>query len=85
MKIENLDIKKTFFLSLNERQKRNFLAIEAENLGYGGISEVSRAFGVARKTIRVGIKELSSENNLSLERIRRKGGGRKKKLKPTIH
>lgn len=81
MEIKNLDIKKVFFSSLNERQKRSFLAIEAQSLGYGGISKVSRTFGADRKTISVGITELSSENNLSFQRIRKEGGGRKKKLK----
>jgi len=81
MEIENLDNKKTFFYELNERQKRSFLAIEAQRLGYGGISEVSRKFGVSRATISKGITELESGNNLSTERIRRVGGGRKKKLK----
>lgn len=82
MEIKNLDIKKAFFRGLNERQKRSFLAIEAQVLGYGGISEVSRKFGVSRDTISRGIRELGSENNLSPKRIRRAGGGRKKKLKP---
>lgn len=81
MEIENLDIKKVFFSGLNERQKRSYLAIEAQRLGYGGISEVSRKFGVSRDTISKGIAELKSENNVSNKRIRKAGGGRKKKLK----
>lgn len=81
MEIENLDIKKTFFSGLNERQKRSFLAIEAQRLGYGGISEVSRKFGVSRDTISKGITELEPDSNVLINRIRRAGGGRKKKLK----
>lgn len=79
MKIANLDIKKTFYINLNERHKRHFLAIEASQLGYGGISEVSRAFGVNRRTISTGITELKSGNTLAPERIRKEGAGRKKK------
>lgn len=81
MEIENLDIKKAFFSGLNERQKRSFLAIEAQRLGYGGISEVSRKFGVSRDTISKGITELEPDSNVLINRIRRAGGGRKKKLK----
>jgi CHAD domain-containing protein len=43
---------------LNERARRLFVASEALAYGYGGISAVSRATGVARRTIRVGIAEL---------------------------
>jgi hypothetical protein len=44
--------------SLNERARRLFVASEAVACGYGGISLVSRATGVARRTIGVGITEL---------------------------
>ncbi len=81
MEIENLDMKKVFIKSLNERQKRQFLAVEANQLGYGGISFVSRSFNVNRETISIGITELNSDSDIRPGRIRRKGGGRKKKLK----
>lgn len=79
MKIENLDEKKRFYKSLNERQKRHFLAVEAKSLGYGGILFVSRAFGVSRTTVHQGINELDSGEELPVGRIRKIGGGRKKK------
>ncbi|MFT5646102.1 MAG: hypothetical protein ACI976_000780 [Aureispira sp.] len=41
MEIENLDIKKAFLCELNERQKRSFLAIEAQGFGYGIFVHVS--------------------------------------------
>ena len=65
---------------LNEKQKRLYLASEAEAIGYGGISQVSRISGVSRVTIRQGVKELKSEagNEIKAEVSRRKGGGRKK-------
>jgi DNA-binding MurR/RpiR family transcriptional regulator len=45
---------------LNEKQKRIFLASEAQSLGYGGISKISKFSGVSRPTISQGIKELNS-------------------------
>jgi len=65
---------------LNEKQKRLYLASEAEAIGYGGISAVSRISGVSRVTISQGIKELKGENvpESKIESSRKKGGGRKK-------
>lgn len=79
MEIENLDIKKTFYSSLNERHKRHFAALEAQQLGHGGIATVSECFGIDRGTIRIGIRELESKEQLEAGRVRKKGGGRKKK------
>ncbi len=64
---------------LNEASLRLWAANEALSLGYGGVSEVSRATELSRTTIHAGIAELESaavahESN----RIRRSGGGRKK-------
>ena len=47
---------------LNEKQKRIFLASEAQSLGYGGISKISKLSGVSRPTISQGIKELNSND-----------------------
>lgn len=64
---------------LNEKVKRLYLAVEAKSLGYGGISEVSKATGVSRTTITLGIKELEeSITSGDKTRIRKKGGGRKR-------
>src|SRR5260370_19551657 len=46
-------------------------------MGWGGISAVSRATGISRKTISHGINELHERGGASTGRIRRKGGGRK--------
>jgi len=64
---------------LNEASLRLWAANEALSLGYGGVSEVSRATELSRTTIHAGMAELASaamahESN----RIRRSGGGRKK-------
>lgn len=74
----NLERKKEFFDKLDERRKRQYAAIEAESLGYGGQSAVFRAFGISISTIRKGIRELQQEENIPLNRIRKVGGGRKK-------
>lgn len=81
MKIDNLDYKKHFYSSLNERQRRHFAALEAKNLGHGGIKAVSEAFGISVVTIREGIKELENQDELTENRVRHSGGGRKKNSK----
>lgn len=73
---------------LNERQKRLYLAMEAEDVGHGGVLVVSKASNVSRKTIIKGKKELQefsqtdtvvlSEDIAVIDRVRKAGGGRKK-------
>jgi transposase len=63
---------------LNERTRRLFAATEALLIGRGGITLVSRATGLSRKAISLGIKQLQEEASISPGRIRRVGGGRKK-------
>lgn len=67
------------FPEMNEKLKRHWAACEAMALGRGGISEVSRATGLSRNTIRKGIREV--EEGMphlveEIERVRRPGGGR---------
>ena len=71
-----------FLPLLNEKQKRLYLASEAEALGHGGITSISNATGVSRVTITAGIKELNSGEFIDTSdegttRIRREGAGRK--------
>src|SRR6266436_1527086 len=54
-----------------------FAANEAMAIGWGGISLVSRATGLARQVISAGIKELQEGQRAGEGRIRRIGGGRK--------
>ncbi len=61
----------------NERAQRRWAAVEAVSLGYGGISAVAAATGLARTTIERGITELDAGESLSASRQRRVGGGRK--------
>ena len=66
---------------LDERSRRQWAAAEARELGYGGVSAVARATGLARDTIRVGLRELEDRRRHPGEpprpRMRRPGGGRK--------
>ncbi len=64
---------------LNEKQQRIYLASEAEYLGFGGVTAISEASGISRPTIILGKKEINEKVvELSQDRIRKKGGGRKK-------
>jgi transposase len=63
---------------LTERARRRWAAVEAQSLGNGGISAVSEATGLARTTIRRGLRELCSKESLDQRRQRRAGAGRKK-------
>jgi hypothetical protein len=60
---------------LDERARRMMAASEARELGYGGVSAVSRACGLSRVTITKAMKELD-EAPLPAGRIRRPGAGR---------
>ena len=66
------------FPTLDERALRRYLAIEAQGIGKGGITAVSKLTGVSRTTITKGINELSIETDEKMVRIRKSGGGRKK-------
>lgn len=59
---------------LNERSRRIVAAAEAVEIGYGGVSLVSRACGLSRVTITKAISELH-EPTLTNDRVRRPGGG----------
>ena len=60
---------------LDERSRRLIAASEARQIGYGGVSKVSRACGLSRVTITKAMGEFESEP-LDARRIRRAGGGR---------
>ena len=62
---------------LNETARRLMAANEAVQLGYGGVSRVSRACGLSRVTLTKGIHELKS-TPLDPGRIRRAGARRRK-------
>ena len=65
--------------TLDERGRRAVAASEALALGWGGVSAVSRATGLSRATIGLGIKELrGTVASAASGRVRRPGGGRKR-------
>jgi hypothetical protein len=64
---------------MNERMRRQWAAAEARALGWGGATTVSRAIGVSRMTINVGLAELdlpTEQRACDAGRIRRGGAGR---------
>jgi Rhodopirellula transposase DDE domain len=65
---------------LDERRRRQWAAAEAREIGYGGVSVVARATGLARSTIQAGLRDLRTPRRQRVraaERIRRAGGGRR--------
>lgn len=68
-----------FYRTLSEKDRRRYAAVEAQKLGRGGITYVSKVLGCAHSTIASGIQELSMlpEDSGYDSRIRRPGGGRK--------
>lgn len=60
---------------LDERQRRLFAAAEAGAAGFGGVSAVARATGIARSTIGRGLKDIGDPP--ATKRMRRAGGGRR--------
>ena len=71
---------------LNERVRRLWAGTEAFAWGRGGVAVVGRVTGLSRNTIVRGIQEIQQENPLDAARIRRSGGGRKRKsaVDPTL-
>jgi len=59
---------------LNERQKRLFVAAEAEQLGRGGITLLARLTGMSRVPIHSGLADLDADLK---GKVRAPGGGRK--------
>jgi len=67
-----------FFSQLSERGKRQYAGLEAMKLGYNGVKTVSKRLGINEHTIRKGKKELLEQSLPPTNKIRQKGGGRKK-------
>ena len=67
---------RAFRPTLTERSRRLWCAVEARDIGRGGIALVSRATGVHRVTIWRGLRELEAGAALDPGRVRRPGAGR---------
>jgi Rhodopirellula transposase DDE domain len=69
---------------LDERSRRQWAASEASELGWGGLTTVAAATGLARDTIRVGLQELRYREAHPDEWpdpwLRRPGAGRKRRV-----
>lgn len=78
------DLELIFFNRLNEKQKRLYAGMKASELGYHGVSQVSKQLSLHAHTIRLGQKELIAPDLLASSQIRQGGGGRKKKLKVSL-
>jgi len=67
---------------MDERVRRQWAAAEATAMGWGGVTAVSRATGLARNTVAAGVAELEQRRRHPLgavaAAIRRPGGGRKR-------
>lgn len=71
--------------ALDEKTRRLWAASEATSVGWGGVSIVSEATGLAHTTIRRGVRDLESvslgkDKIVGANRIRRTGAGRKSVL-----
>ncbi len=67
---------------MDERMRRHWAATEAMALGWGGVSAVSMATGLARNTVASGVRELvqrRDQGDLAISsRLRQPGAGRKR-------
>lgn len=68
--------------SLNERTRRAWAATEAEEIGYGGLTVVCAATGMAINTVKRGLRDIGAPAARSIptlppDRIRMPGGGKK--------
>lgn len=71
---------KTFFGTLREKDKRRYAAVEAAKFGPGGLAYISRVLGIDSNTIRRGEADLARlPPDEHPDRVRRPGGGRKKR------
>jgi transposase len=62
---------------LNEKQKRLYLAAEAESIGHGGVKAIHELTQVSQTTIIQGKRDLKFNSTIESSRIRKSGGGRK--------
>ena len=73
-----------FFATLSEKDQRRFAALEARQLGYGGVKYTAEVLNCSRRTIERGLAELDElANDPAAGRVRRPGAGRKKRSRPT--
>jgi hypothetical protein len=69
---------RSFFESLNEKDRRGYAGIEAIKLGHGGQKYISSVLGCHPQTVMAGVDEIVNGIDVPEEKIRKPGGGRKK-------
>ena len=75
---------RNFYSTLSEKDQRRFAAVQAQQLGHGGIKYVAEVLGCSRRRIERGLNELDElPNDPAVGRVRRPGAGRKKRSHPT--
>jgi hypothetical protein len=65
-----------FFALLDEKQRRLYAGLESLKLGYGGDQRIADLLGLDRGTVAKGREELLTQD-VEIDRIRKRGGGRK--------
>ena len=65
---------RSFYRSLNEKDRRRYAAVEANKLGFGGEVYMVELLGCDYKTLQRGLRELDDPPDLPPGRIRKKGG-----------
>lgn len=74
-----------FCQTLSEKDQRRYAAIEAWRLGHGAITYVAEVLGCSTRTISRGLNELDLlPDDPAAGRVRRPGGGRKKRSRPAL-
>src|SRR5437016_12362546 len=72
-----------FYDTLSEKEQRRFAAVQARQLGYGGVKYIAKILGCSRRTIERGLAELDKlPNDPAAGQVRRPGAGRKKTFCP---
>jgi hypothetical protein len=63
-------------VGLNERNRRRFVGVLANQQGWGGTSQLAEVTGLSRTTIARGRREIEKSNKNLPSKIRRSGAGR---------
>jgi len=68
-----------FYETLSEKDRRRFAAVQARQLGSGGVRSMAEVLGCSRRTIERGLAELDElPHDPAVGQVRRPGAGRKK-------
>jgi len=72
-----------FYQTLSEKDRRRFAAVQARQVGSGGVRYMAEVVRCSRRTIERGLAELDTlPHDPAAGQIRRPGAGRKKKSGP---